>query len=106
MAAIKHVASLKTKPERFQGGSIPPAGSKNQKMKNQRYKSKRINYLKKVREIQNITLEHTMRGASQKWVYDNYIKESYFISLGTFYMYMGINAKRELKELQNENQTG
>ena len=60
---------------------------------------RRINLLKKIVEIQNLTLEHTKRGVSQKWVYDNLISERYHISLPTYYNYLGCAAKAELREL-------
>jgi hypothetical protein len=63
----------------------------------------KINYLKKVAEVQNITLEHTRRGISQAWVYRNVIYPRFFISLKTFYRWLGESAKRELAELEDTN---
>jgi hypothetical protein len=60
----------------------------------------RINYLRRVVEVQNITLEHTRRGISQVWVYNNVIYPRFFISLKTFYRWLGEPAKRELAELE------
>lgn len=50
-------------------------------------------------EIQRIVLEHKRKGTYQKWVYDNLIRDRYFISYATFNRYLCINAKKELKEL-------
>lgn len=60
----------------------------------------RKNLLNKIIEIQKITLEHKDKGSSQKWIYENLIAEKYLISRGTYYNYLGINAKRELNELE------
>jgi hypothetical protein len=63
----------------------------------------KINYLRKVVEVQDMTLEHTRRGISQAWVYRNVIYPRYFISLKTFYRWLGEPAKRELAELEDTN---
>lgn len=57
-------------------------------------------YLQRVCKIQDITLQHTRRGVTQKWVYDNLIKEKFFISFSTYCAYLGLNAKRELALLE------
>ncbi|MDR1155818.1 MAG: hypothetical protein LBL04_14020 [Bacteroidales bacterium] len=60
--------------------------------------------LEKIVEIQNTVLEYSKKGASQAWIYRNVIRPKFFISYGTFKEYMTRNAKRELKELnENEN---
>jgi hypothetical protein len=61
----------------------------------------RLNHLKKVVEVQNITLKHTGRGISQVWVYNNVIYPRFFISLRTFFRWLEEPAKRELAELEN-----
>lgn len=60
----------------------------------------RRNKLERICEIQRITLEHTKRGATQKWVYDNIIYPRFLISIATFYNYLGIPARRELNQLK------
>jgi len=57
------------------------------------------NFLTRVVEIQNLTLEHTKRGASQRWVFENVIRGRYLIGLDTYYKYLSRNAKRELREM-------
>lgn len=57
------------------------------------------NLLLKIVEIQNITLEHTKRGVTQKWVFKNLIEPNYFISIRTYNEYIGRNAKKELSDL-------
>ena len=59
----------------------------------------RRNLLEKIVAIQNTTLEHTARGVTQEWVYRNIIFPKYFISKRTYYAYLGINAKLELKDI-------
>lgn len=61
----------------------------------------RLNILSRIIDIQNITIEHTSRGVTQKWVYDHVIYPRYFISLATFYNYLGVNARRELSRLKS-----
>ena len=58
----------------------------------------RKNMLARIIDIQNITIEHTSRGATQQWVYQNIIFPKYFISIGTYYNYLARNAKGELKK--------
>lgn len=55
--------------------------------------------LLKAIKVQNITLEHTRKGVPQSWVYENCIKEDFYISERTYYRYLGLNAKKLLKEL-------
>ncbi|WP_346856555.1 hypothetical protein [uncultured Draconibacterium sp.] len=59
----------------------------------------RRNFLIKVIEVQDIYLAHRDRGVSAIWVYNNLIKPTYHISKRTFVRWMGINAKKELKQL-------
>jgi len=59
------------------------------------------NYLRKVKEIQDITIEHKARGATQEWIYKNIIYPRYFISKPTYYRYLSINAKKLLKEKEH-----
>ena len=60
----------------------------------------RKNYLKKVVEVQNITLEHSARGISQVWVYRNVVYPRFFISFRTFCRWLEEPAKRELAEIE------
>lgn len=61
----------------------------------------RRNLLLKIVEIQEITLEHTGRGVSQEWLFDNVIQTTYHISRGTYYRYLAINAKREITRMDS-----
>ena len=63
----------------------------------------RKNLLVKVVEIQNIVLEYQKKGGiPQKWVYENIIREKYFISYSTFNNYLSIPAKKELEKLKQK----
>jgi len=67
----------------------------------------RRNYLTRVIEIQNIVLESKNQDEyiSFKSIYWEKIEPKYKISQRTFQTYLGINAKKQLKELntkQNE----
>jgi len=63
----------------------------------------RRNILKRIIEIQNLTLEHTSRGVTQVWVYEHVIQPRFVISNRTYYNYLNINAKRILNESEKLN---
>lgn len=56
------------------------------------------NKLERIIAIQNLTLEHTQRGATQEWIYHNLVYPVYFISKRTYYTYLSTNARRELRQ--------
>lgn len=60
----------------------------------------RKNILKRVIEIQSLTLEQTNRGVTQEWVFNNIVFPTYLISRATYYRYLGMNAKKQLKEIE------
>lgn len=67
----------------------------------------RRNYLRRIIEIQDIVLEHKRidEDIFLKSIYWEHIEPKYKISYRTFNSYLGINAKKELKQLntlQNE----
>jgi hypothetical protein len=57
------------------------------------------NLYNKIIEIQDIVLKGQKKGLSQKEIFYSQIENVYFISIGTFYTYLRINAKAELKKL-------
>lgn len=61
----------------------------------------RKNYLEKIIEIQTIALKYNKQGLFYKEIYHTYIEKQYHISKRTFDNYLGINAKKELKELES-----
>lgn len=60
----------------------------------------RRNYLLKVKEVQCIYLEHQKNGATNEWIYLKVIYPRFLISRSTFYKYLGVNARKELKEME------
>jgi hypothetical protein len=54
-------------------------------------------------EVQRIYLEHKEPDLPNVYIYRKYIKPVYHISLRTFYRYLARNAKKEVRELE-ENQ--
>lgn len=61
----------------------------------------RKNLLQRKIDIQNITLEHTQKGVTQEWVYENMIWPAYRISRRTYYAYLGENAKAALRKIEH-----
>ena len=57
------------------------------------------NFLIKVLTIQEITMQHQNKGVTKTWIYENIIQKNYFISRVTFFNYLNINARKELREL-------
>lgn len=55
--------------------------------------------LRRIVEIQKIVLEFRVKGHFYSWIYENHIRDKYHISKSTFNNYMAINAKKELKLL-------
>lgn len=49
----------------------------------------RENILQRMIDVQNITVEHTQRGVTQEWVFNNVIYPKYRISRKTFYNWLG-----------------
>lgn len=62
----------------------------------------RLQYLKKVLAVQTIVLEHQGKGYPQTYIFKTYIRDRFYISERTCFRYMGINAKREIKQLEKE----
>lgn len=63
----------------------------------------RRNYLKKVLKVQQITLEHRARGLYFKEIFHKYIENQFDICQRTYESYLGVNAKKQLKDLQKED---
>lgn len=61
------------------------------------------NLLIKILRIQSIVMEHKKKGCTQKWIYENIIKPQFFISYPTYNRYLAINAKSELKKIENKS---
>lgn len=63
------------------------------------------NLLLKIIEVKKITKEHIRKGATQRWIYENHIKDRFHISEATYNNYLARSAIRELKDLDNNNDT-
>jgi hypothetical protein len=63
----------------------------------------RRNLYLKIIEIQDIVLRGQRRGDSQKEIYYKEIERVYFISMRTFYSYLDVNARAELKKLDERD---
>ena len=60
----------------------------------------RKNFLTKVLKVQEIALYHNKQGLFFKEIYYLYIEKQFHFSKRTFDTYLGINARKELKELK------
>lgn len=54
----------------------------------------------RIKEIQDDFLLHKTDGNTTRHIYRTVIFPKYKISIATFYNYMGINVRKELKQLQ------
>jgi hypothetical protein len=64
----------------------------------------RKNFLTKVLKIQEIALYHNKQGLFFKEIYHLHIENQYDICKRTFDSYLGINARKQLKEIQVKKQ--
>jgi hypothetical protein len=67
----------------------------------------RKNFLRKVLKIQEIVLHHSKQGLFLKEIYHLHVEHQFNICKRTYDSYLGINARKELKELiekQNNDQ--
>ena len=64
----------------------------------------RENFLKKVLKVQEIALHHSKQGLFFKEIYHLHIENQYDICKRTFDYYLGINARKQLRELQEKKQ--
>ena len=59
------------------------------------------NFYLKVLQIQKIALDYQEKGASKEWIYKNMIEPNYYISQRSFYLYLTINARKEIKLVES-----
>ena len=59
------------------------------------------NHLRRIIDIQNITLEYKAKGCSQEWIYLKLIHPSYTISRATYYRYLATAAKAQLRRRES-----
>lgn len=60
------------------------------------------NFIDRVIDIQELTLENTKRGVTQEWIYANIIFPEYKISKRTYYNYLALPAKRMKREFATQ----
>ena len=65
----------------------------------------RRNLLVKIIEAQDICLSQLAKGVKVKEIYAQHIARRFGISQRTFVRWMGVNAKKELKELNEQEAT-
>lgn len=63
------------------------------------------NFLTRVLEIQTIVLHHRKQELFFKEIFHLYIENQYHISKRTFDTYLGINAKKQLRELKEKKES-
>lgn len=56
-------------------------------------------FLQRVREVNEVYLEHNRRGVSNEYIYENYIKHRFHISRSTFYDYLTIPYVDEMRKM-------
>ena len=64
----------------------------------------RYNFLKKVLKIQELALLHRRQELFFKEIYHLHVENQFNISKRTFDSYMGINAKKQIKEFEQKKQ--
>lgn len=61
-------------------------------------------FLEKVRKVNEIYDAYAKQGYSNEWIYRNKIKEQFYISRSTFYVYLLIDWQAGLDGLQREEE--
>jgi hypothetical protein len=64
----------------------------------------RENFLKKVLKVQELALRYRKQDLFFKEIFYKHVENQFNISKRTFDSYMGINAKKQLKEIQEKKQ--
>lgn len=54
-------------------------------------------YLNRVRAVNEIYKKYNAKGYNNEWIFKNLIKDRFFISRSTFYLYLTIPYKKELE---------
>lgn len=65
----------------------------------------RRNHLLKVIEAQEIALTHKAKGATYRWIWRNHIYDRYRVTYNTFILWLGLPAKRELRDIEEYETT-
>ena len=62
----------------------------------------RKNLLRRAIKVQDVYLEHCESGLSNREIFKRYIKDRWDITERTFYEYLALPAKRDLKRLEEQ----
>jgi hypothetical protein len=62
---------------------------------------RRLLYLKKVLKVQTFYQENWVEGQTMAYVYREHIRDEFFISYICLQRYLGINARREIRQLES-----
>lgn len=60
------------------------------------------NFLKRVKKVNEVYLEHAKKGMFHRHIYDNFIKDAFNISRSTFYEYLAIPYKTLIRDLDEQ----
>jgi len=61
---------------------------------------RRVNFLLRVKDVNEVYNEHKVRGVFISNIYRDYIRDRFRISRATFYRYLTIAYNRELKDIE------
>ena len=64
----------------------------------------RRHFLKRVKKVNEVYLEHANKGMFHLHIYDKFIKDAFNISRSTFYEYLSIPYKALIKELDEQEE--
>ncbi len=64
-----------------------------------------INYLNRVKEVNEIYLFYHLKGAYNEYIYKNYIQDKFYISRSTFYNYLAVPYKQLIEQAKKQNKT-
>jgi len=66
---------------------------------NRNLKLNRMNFLLRVKDVNEVFISHNNRGIFTENIYRDYIKERFRISRSTFFRYLTIPYKKELNDI-------
>lgn len=65
----------------------------------------RYNFLLKVQAVCEIYKQYKKEGVTTGFIYNQYIKDVYFVSRTTFFAYLNINYKKELADIEKQRKS-
>jgi hypothetical protein len=61
-----------------------------------------INYLNRVKEVNEIYLFYHLKGVRNEYIYKNYIQDKFYISRSTFYNYLAVPYKQLIEQAKTK----